>query len=133
MAEPVSTSAASIPMVVPMNAITTPMIAPNTTDRSSPTGSSHSPMLLRPTFAVVAIFTLDSRKSHGSLQSGQTDGRPELVHRPPDLNLRRGGMATRDALQIQARALGDPSRHRIFRYVAEASGPVGVAELTDHL
>ena len=33
-------------------------------------------------------------------------------------------------LQVQARALGDPTRHDIFRYVADASGPVGVAELT---
>ena len=36
-------------------------------------------------------------------------------------------------LQQQARALGDPSRHAIFRYVLEAERPVGVAELTDHL
>ena len=35
-------------------------------------------------------------------------------------------------LQEQARALGDPTRHRIFRYVAEADGPVDVAELTAH-
>lgn len=33
-------------------------------------------------------------------------------------------------LQEQARALGDPTRHRIFRYVADAGRPVGVAELT---
>jgi predicted ArsR family transcriptional regulator len=36
-----------------------------------------------------------------------------------------------DELQQEARALGDPTRHRLFRYVAEASRPVGVAELTD--
>lgn len=36
-------------------------------------------------------------------------------------------------LQAQARALGDPTRHRLFRYVAEAAGPVGVAELTTYL
>ncbi|MEP6623887.1 MAG: helix-turn-helix domain-containing protein [Acidimicrobiia bacterium] len=35
-------------------------------------------------------------------------------------------------LQEQARALGDPTRHGIFEYIADASGPVGVAELTDH-
>ncbi len=34
-------------------------------------------------------------------------------------------------LQQEAKALGDPTRHRIFRYVAEAPGPVGVAELTN--
>lgn len=34
-------------------------------------------------------------------------------------------------LQVQARALGDPSRYEIFRYVAEAGRPVDVAELTD--
>ncbi|HWG74745.1 MAG TPA: helix-turn-helix domain-containing protein [Acidimicrobiales bacterium] len=36
-------------------------------------------------------------------------------------------------LQQVAKALGDPTRHRIFRYVADAPGPVGVAELTDHM
>jgi predicted ArsR family transcriptional regulator len=35
-------------------------------------------------------------------------------------------------LQEQARALGDPTRHGIFRYVADAGRPVGVAELTSH-
>jgi predicted ArsR family transcriptional regulator len=35
-------------------------------------------------------------------------------------------------LQVQARALGDPTRHRIFRDIAEADGPVGVRELTEH-
>lgn len=33
-------------------------------------------------------------------------------------------------LQLQARALGDPTRHRIFRLVADAPQPIGVAELT---
>lgn len=41
-------------------------------------------------------------------------------------------MTTFDAIQVQARALGDPSRHRIFRFVAEADRPVGVAELTEY-
>lgn len=36
-------------------------------------------------------------------------------------------------LQRQARALGDPTRHRLFRYIADADGPVGVLELTDHV
>lgn len=33
-------------------------------------------------------------------------------------------------LQEQARALGDPTRHAIFRLVAEAGAPVDIAELT---
>jgi predicted ArsR family transcriptional regulator len=33
--------------------------------------------------------------------------------------------------QVQARALGDPTRHQVFRIVAEADGPVGVAELVE--
>jgi predicted ArsR family transcriptional regulator len=37
------------------------------------------------------------------------------------------------ALQLQARALGDPTRHDVFRYIADAERPVDVAELTDHL
>jgi predicted ArsR family transcriptional regulator len=35
-------------------------------------------------------------------------------------------------LQLQARALGDPTRHDIFRYLAEAGRPVDVPELTAH-
>jgi predicted ArsR family transcriptional regulator len=35
-------------------------------------------------------------------------------------------------LQEQTKALGDPTRHGIFRYVADAGGPVDVAELTEH-
>lgn len=36
-----------------------------------------------------------------------------------------------ESLQQEARALGDPTRHRIFRYIADADTPVGVSELTD--
>jgi predicted ArsR family transcriptional regulator len=36
------------------------------------------------------------------------------------------------SLQEQARALGDPTRHDIFRYVADADEPIDVAELTAH-
>lgn len=35
-------------------------------------------------------------------------------------------------LQLQARAMGDPTRHDVFRYVADATAAVGVAELTEH-
>jgi predicted ArsR family transcriptional regulator len=35
-------------------------------------------------------------------------------------------------LQEQARALGDPTRHGVFRYLADAERPVDVAELTSH-
>lgn len=38
-----------------------------------------------------------------------------------------------DVLQQHARALADPSRLRIFRYIAESASPVAVAELTDLL
>jgi predicted ArsR family transcriptional regulator len=37
-----------------------------------------------------------------------------------------------DELQVQARALGDPTRFRIFRYIFEAARPVDVAELTSY-
>lgn len=40
--------------------------------------------------------------------------------------------APRTTLQREARALGDPTRHAIFRFVAEAAAPVSVAELTTH-
>lgn len=42
-------------------------------------------------------------------------------------------MDVSDAMQSQAKALGDPSRFRLFRHIVEASGPVGVAELTELL
>lgn len=35
-------------------------------------------------------------------------------------------------LQQQARALGDPTRHAIYRYLSDADGLVGIAELTAH-
>ena len=34
-------------------------------------------------------------------------------------------------LQEQAKALGDPTRHAIFRHVAQAGRPIGVAELNE--
>jgi predicted ArsR family transcriptional regulator len=34
-------------------------------------------------------------------------------------------------MQAQARAIGDPTRHAIFRHVADAPAPVTVSELTD--
>jgi predicted ArsR family transcriptional regulator len=38
---------------------------------------------------------------------------------------------TTATLQEQARALGDPTRHAIFRHISEAGRPVGIAELND--
>lgn len=35
-------------------------------------------------------------------------------------------------LQQQARALGDPTRHSIFRYIADSDRPADVAEMTAH-
>ena len=35
-------------------------------------------------------------------------------------------------MQQQARALGDPTRHSVFRYISTAEEPVDVAELTEH-
>lgn len=40
---------------------------------------------------------------------------------------------TVDVVQRGARALGDPTRYRIFRYIADTAEPVGVAELTDYV
>lgn len=37
-----------------------------------------------------------------------------------------------DAMLVQSRALGDPTRHSIFVYLRDAEAPVGVAELTEH-
>jgi len=36
-------------------------------------------------------------------------------------------------LRFQARALGDATRYRLFRYIVDAAGPVGVDELTAHI
>ena len=36
------------------------------------------------------------------------------------------------SLQQQARALGDPTRHEVFRYLVDAARPVDVPELTEH-
>ena len=40
-------------------------------------------------------------------------------------------MELSDEMQEQAKALADPSRFRVFRHIAEADQPVGVAELTE--
>ncbi len=37
------------------------------------------------------------------------------------------------SLQEQARALGDPTRHAIFRLIADAGRPVGIAEINEHV
>lgn len=42
------------------------------------------------------------------------------------------GMTAGPDLQLQAKALGDATRHDIFRYVAAARRPVDIAELTEH-
>jgi predicted ArsR family transcriptional regulator len=36
-------------------------------------------------------------------------------------------------VQLEARALGDPTRYRLFSYIVDADRPVGVAELTEHV
>ena len=36
-------------------------------------------------------------------------------------------------IQLEAWALGDPTRHRIFRYIVDSEKPVGVGELTDYV
>ena len=38
-----------------------------------------------------------------------------------------------DSLQQEARALGDPTRHRIFQYIADHEPAVTVAELTEYV
>ncbi len=38
-----------------------------------------------------------------------------------------------DTLQQQARALGDPTRHDVFRYIAQSPHKVDIAELTTHI
>ena len=40
-------------------------------------------------------------------------------------------MTTATTLQAQARALGDPTRHAIFRHIAEAGRPIGISELNE--
>ncbi len=42
-------------------------------------------------------------------------------------------MQVDDEMQLQAKALADPSRFKLFRHIVEAADPVGVAELTELL
>lgn len=46
---------------------------------------------------------------------------------------RDGRPPTRELVQRQARALGDPTRYDIFRFVAESRAPVRVATLAEYL
>ena len=41
-------------------------------------------------------------------------------------------VAASDDIQVQARALGDPTRSQIFQYLGAADHPVDVRELTEH-
>jgi predicted ArsR family transcriptional regulator len=51
------------------------------------------------------------------MRVSRSEGRPQL----------------RELVQRQARALGDPTRYEIFRYVADATSPVRIATLAAHL
>ena len=62
-------------------------------------------------------------------------GRTVLARRTDDQRHRGGdgdnGGWSMSTLQLQARALGDPTRHEIFRFIADAARPVEVVELTE--
>jgi len=63
---------------------------------------------------------------------------PALTHaaplhrRPHHVSRPSGRPQARQLIQRQARALGDPTRYDIFRYVADALEPVRVATLAEH-
>ena len=42
-------------------------------------------------------------------------------------------LADPSELAVQARALGDPTRHAIFRRLSEAAGPLTISELNEHI
>lgn len=69
----------------------------------------------------------------GAVASGsRAPGRSAPCARPVLLVSARISRVKREAeLQLEARALGDPTRHRLFRYIVQAERPVGVAELTE--
>jgi predicted ArsR family transcriptional regulator len=51
----------------------------------------------------------------------------------PAVTRREGRPPSRELVQRQARALGDPTRYDIFRFVAESRAPVRVATLAEYL
>jgi predicted ArsR family transcriptional regulator len=55
-----------------------------------------------------------------------------LHRRPHHVSRPSGRPQARQLIQRQARALGDPTRYDIFRYIADALEPVRVATLADH-
>ena len=63
--------------------------------------------------------------------SSSPTGHTVRAKRPERVGPSTGSPMTRQ--QRQARALGDPTRHSIFRYVAAKRRPVDVAELTAHV
>src|SRR3954453_5315698 len=85
---------------------------------------------------VVLNFSIDRWLAQWGTDHGEV---PEMKAEPRfgDAESEGGGEVAEQerhrALQRQARALGDPSRYRIFRYVAEALEPVGVAAITAHV
>lgn len=48
-------------------------------------------------------------------------------------NIREQGAAMPADLQLEARALADATRYRLFRYIVEAARPVSVSELTGYI
>jgi predicted ArsR family transcriptional regulator len=54
-----------------------------------------------------------------------------MRQREPRRPRQQGDVTPASALQQQARALGDPTRHAVFRHIAEADEPVAIAELTE--
>ncbi len=54
------------------------------------------------------------------------------MHTPKEATTAMSDAGEAPTMQAQARALGDPTRYGIFRYLVEAATPVGVRELTAH-
>ena len=73
-----------------------------------------------------------ARRRAGSPDDHTTQPRRRPLRVPP-VTPRDGRPPTRELVQRQARALGDPTRYDIFRFVAESRGPVRVATLAEYL
>src|SRR4051812_42044770 len=103
------------------------MVATPSTTRPSGASSPTGPM--PPILRQMTVRRIDRDAVTSDMERDLVDGRCPVRGRGDHGDECEWPMS----VQTQARALGDPSRHELFRYIVDASRPVDVVELTEHL
>ena len=80
-----------------------------------------------------ALYAGDTTPPEGGNHDDHSSPRHRRHVRNPPVTPRSGRPAPPELVQRQARALGDPTRYDIFRFVAQSRRPVRVAALAEYL